>query len=35
MNPVLDAIYERRNIRDFTADLIEGSKGQGWGTDPL
>lgn len=23
MNPVLDAIYKRRSIRDFTADLIE------------
>lgn len=23
MNPVLDAIYEHRSIRDFTADLIE------------
>lgn len=23
MNPVLDAIYKRRSVRDFTADLIE------------
>ena len=23
MNPVLDAIYKRRSIRDFTADPIE------------